>query len=1017
MSKIGIIHLSDIHLKVGRNAVSNRTSQIVSAASAHDHEVEHWLIIISGDVAYSGKKEEYEIASQLIANLKKELGKLSAKLHAEIVIVPGNHDCSFSEPNSIREMFLANQNANKERLDSDIITACLKNQIHCLDFMTSHGGWRIKEVGQNIFNSKTINLGERRLLINACNTAWISREKEKQGELFVPIDLVKVSIEAQCDACITVFHHPYNWLEAINARAFRSRVEEVSDLILTGHEHEGGVFRRVPDGAVVNDYIEGHVLQDSHDREKSAFNVIVIDFSDRSFEVVQYGWVTDYYKASGSPDKRQFSNHSKSLVGAFEPSDRFRDFLDDPGARYSHPVVGYVTLSQIFTSPDFREISETDSPKLTHNAQVEGRDAFRAFLSRSRVLISGTEKSGRTCMAKRLCSRLLQDGNVPVFVSTSKESQSLSITGFDQLLEKLFREQYAPSLWDRYTQLPRDRKVIVVDDFHMAPVNRKGKALLLERFRGQFGKIVILSDESLRLEDLSSRTREGALLDGFSEYQILEYGRALRDRIITNWITLGRETEIDEGELAAKIKSYAHAIDIVLGKNLIPSYPVFILVLLQQLEASASNTTATGSYGYFYEYLITQSLSGKQKFGDVDLKYNYISELAWELRKIDRKMLTEMEFFAFNTRYNEDYRLTIPHDKMLGDLLDAGVLLRNSSGEIVFKYKYNYCYFVARWLAQNVATAEARKHISSLAAEIHREEYANILIFLSYLSKDGYILETILSYSKTLYSDVSPCDLSEHTKYLNSLQNRVPDLVYDEVEHSKSRERTLRAMDEDERKEQEREEARQSAELLKINQAFKTVDVLGQILKNYAGSMKGDQKIVIARECVAVALRSMNFFLSLLENNLQGFVDYLVKYYSKTNKIEDKGAIVEKAKGLIFFLAHMWAMGIIKRVSRAAGSQQLELIYTELNKEFGSASVSLIDLSVRLDHFNVFPAALVEEVHLKLRDNFFADSILRRLVVMHFYLFPVDFKVRDSICEKLEIKVDRAKVLDSRNKK
>ena len=32
-------------------------------------------------------------------------------------------------------------------------------------------------------------------------------------------------------------HHPYGWLEPVNARALRAAIETASDVVLTGHEH------------------------------------------------------------------------------------------------------------------------------------------------------------------------------------------------------------------------------------------------------------------------------------------------------------------------------------------------------------------------------------------------------------------------------------------------------------------------------------------------------------------------------------------------------------------------------------------------------------------------------------------------------------------------------------------------------------------------------------------------------------------------------------------------------------
>lgn len=1013
MYSLSILHLSDVHFKKAKNPISKRVDQIVSAISAHAHEIGQLLVVFSGDIAYSGAKEEYAVANDFTAALLAGLQSINADFVAGVVLVPGNHDCLLSEENSIRAMFLSNLQKNVTHLGADMLQACLKVQSNFREFAS---GLQLKWVCHpaELSANKVLAIDGKNILVQTYNTAWLSRNPEEQGAMYMPDSQLGPLPEDSFDLSLSVFHHPYNWLEASNARDFRARIEKSSDIVLTGHEHVGDIFRRESaDGA--NDYIEGYVLQDSHDSSNSGFSLLLLDIDKRVSRIVRYSWLGNYYGRIGQDDHRAFSGRGRALGNGFELTNAFRAFLDDPGARYSHPRVGYVTLDQVFEYPDFREVTETDSPKITHNATVDGKTAFGELVRQAKSLVTGPEKSGRTCIGKRITLRLLREGYVPLYISSSRDPQLVNATAIDGLLERLFSEQYKGK-WELFMQASRQKRVVIIDDFHLAKINLAGKEALIHRLFLQFGKIIILGDESLRLEDISSRNRSGALFDGFIEFQILEFGRVLRDKVIARWIALGQQQEISEQELQSRLKEYSHAIDTVLGKNLIPAYPVFVLVILQQLEASSHHRTNNGSYGYFYEYLITQALGGRTP-GEIDLKYNFLADLAWLLHSRDNRELTEIEYLSFASKYGQEYRITIKAEQMLSELLAVGILNRRSTGHLYFKYKYNFYYFVARWLSQNLSERIARDHVSKLASEIHREQYANILIFLSYLSKDPYILDTILGYSADLYADVAPCDLAEHTKYLNDLQQRVPELVSEEMDGLRSREKALQRLDEHESQASSDHEDEQVAELLKINRAFKTIDVLGQILKNYAGSMRGELKLKIARECVAVALRSMNFFLKLIESNLEGFVNYLVDYYTKKEKVESSEEIVRTAKQLIFFLANSWCVGVIKRVSRAAGSQQLEQIYSDLNLEFGSVSMNLIDVSVRLDHFTAFPKNQIEDLHGQVTNNFFAESVLRRIVVLHLYLFPVDFRIRDSICEQLGIKIEKGKVLDESTKK
>ena len=58
------------------------------------------------------------------------------------------------------------------------------------------------------------------------------------------------------------------------------------------------------------------------------------------------------------------------------------------------------------------------------------------------------------------------------------------------------------------------------------------------------------------------------------------------------------------------------AVDTVLGRSLVPSYPVFVLTISQMADSEGPARPSAGSYGQYYEYIITKSLkdsAGREK--------------------------------------------------------------------------------------------------------------------------------------------------------------------------------------------------------------------------------------------------------------------------------------------------------------------------------------------------------------------------------------------------------------------
>jgi predicted MPP superfamily phosphohydrolase len=93
MSEITILHLSDIHFKKRIDEENKNFRQEVQKKlidTVKKHTKKHGspdFVAVTGDIAFSGKKHEYEEALEFFAVLKTVLPK-----GTKILAVPGNHD-------------------------------------------------------------------------------------------------------------------------------------------------------------------------------------------------------------------------------------------------------------------------------------------------------------------------------------------------------------------------------------------------------------------------------------------------------------------------------------------------------------------------------------------------------------------------------------------------------------------------------------------------------------------------------------------------------------------------------------------------------------------------------------------------------------------------------------------------------------------------------------------------------------------------------------------------------------
>ena len=467
--KLMLIHLSDIHIVSEEDAVTNRYSQIVNAVRNLDYSLDMCVVVVTGDVAFSGTDEQYLIAWEFLDSVKKQLaehlsessGNNSVPIH--IVVVPGNHDCDFTAGGEVRGILVNSilDNPSKSSV-SDIVQVCTGVQASFFDFLNAvEPSPRVpsnQDYDITLCYEYSLSHGNECIKFVCYNTAWLSRLHESQGHLFFPSKAVTNGQDG-FDLVVAAFHHPYNWIESNAARSFRDRIEATSDLILTGHEHIASM--KVQDGHLGqhNVCVEGGVLQDNNDPTLSTFNVFIFDTSLRKQKFGHFTWKEDAYILT---DGSSFGDEGSGLgwtdyqvnnlraIDNFQLSDSMRRYLNDPGINLHHRDRGLLNLRDVFLYPDLTEIRTRGE---RFGQRVSG-EYVRDLLSPScKLLITGDTESGKTCLAKMLYLEFLAKGIIPVFLDANIRPPSGDrIFGH---IDRLFSEQYSSGLLQAYRQLDK----------------------------------------------------------------------------------------------------------------------------------------------------------------------------------------------------------------------------------------------------------------------------------------------------------------------------------------------------------------------------------------------------------------------------------------------------------------------------------------------------------------------------------------------------------------------------------
>jgi hypothetical protein len=1001
---IGIVHISDIHFVNGTNLAAARVQQIKAAVQSESHDVSDLLLLISGDVAYSGKQAEYSIAVDFVSELEEALRTIKGLKLLGTVVIPGNHDLDFDEEGNVRPVLLSTIGGLSGSVDasSDVVEQMLKVQAAFFSF-EELVSTKPHPPAERLLWSHEFASSSGTVLVRCFNTAWVSRKKELQGQIFFPSQVIPDISATDAVLVVSTFHHPYGWLQSENARAFRRVVETSSDIVFTGHEHDGEVYVRTSSGVTVN-YVEGAALQAAG--VETGFNLAKVDLAAQTYQVRQFEWKKDMYEP-GTLHAAMFTRNQAILEHQFVNNTTFREYLDDIGTPFSHPVKTRLTLSDLFVYPDLKVT--TVKTKTGQESAVMSADVLDYVFGKRRLSIGGPPTSGKTSLAKTLYADLLQRKKLVPVLLQYDEIRGTAASQVKSAVERAFERQYSKGLLERFNQLDPQSKVVILDDWHKMKFSAKGKALILDALDKMFDRVVVLTNDSSILHQLTDAVASGEL-PNFEYCTIRLFGYRLRGELVTKWEALGREFEVEELELTHRISEGEYLLDTLIGKGIVPSFPFFIFSVLQADDPTAHNATY-GSYGHIYQALLTTRMArvNPKKLG---LKFTYLSLIAFHLFTSGRDTLTHAEARSLHEKYEKEYLGTVDQKQLL-DELEAGQVLSVSSDGISFKYKYGYYYFVAHYFHDGISNVKdepsLREKLKEIADNAYNDDNAHILIFYLYMSKDRTLIEHILSNAENLFASAGMSDLDKDLAFVNALYGTPPKLEAPSVDTDRNREEYRERRDEAANSEaaSEADEAPETPGTHDVDFAFQSMNIMGQVLRNFPADLRADLKLRLTQESYHLGLRALRAFLRDLSTNIEAFRRDMFEHFkllqpfSRRPSDADLQAVADKA---VIAFTEIIVFGSIKKISVSVGVEELRDTYEAVRAKAGEDHVPtrMIDLAIKLDHFARIPERDVEDLKKRLQGNPAAYTTLRVLVGEFLYLFPVDHRVRQRMINLLD---------------
>ncbi|MCX6579874.1 MAG: tetratricopeptide repeat protein [Candidatus Aminicenantes bacterium] len=297
------LHLSDWHQKgmdFDRKVVRDALVDDIKKRRDIHPDLEYLdFMVFSGDLAFNGKKEEYQAAAEHFLAPVLAAAELDK---SRLFIVPGNHDLD-------RDSFeLLPPGIQKPLTDAEKIKYWLEDNERRERMLSPFKAFNefVNSYADGNFSayagSRQLTIGGKTIALLGFNSALMcgrNRDKKKKiddkGKIMVGEPQVYELLKKHGDADlrIVVLHHPFDWLTEQDCNGVEIRLKKEAHFILCGHQHRPKVtIETGTDGSCI--LIPAGA---SYDRRKvsdqqynNSYNFVHLDFENQKGEVFLRCW-------------------------------------------------------------------------------------------------------------------------------------------------------------------------------------------------------------------------------------------------------------------------------------------------------------------------------------------------------------------------------------------------------------------------------------------------------------------------------------------------------------------------------------------------------------------------------------------------------------------------------------------------------------------------------------------------------------------------------------------------------
>jgi UDP-2,3-diacylglucosamine pyrophosphatase LpxH len=257
MTMLTWLHISDLHFRVSQAYNANVVLKALLRDIAERVQADGLrpeFIAVTGDIAFSGQPDEYNLARDFIDKLLSVTGTPRERLF----VVPGNHDANRNLVTlGVKAMGAAladRDSANTllaTREDRQRVMARFRGYAEFVNGYLPH----LSFDDEQYFYVRALEADGRRVALLGLNSAWLcASDKDKAEGLLIGERQARAALEQTEGAHVKIalLHHPFDWLREFDQNDSAAMLTDGCDFILHGHLHRSAATQLTsPDSAAM----------------------------------------------------------------------------------------------------------------------------------------------------------------------------------------------------------------------------------------------------------------------------------------------------------------------------------------------------------------------------------------------------------------------------------------------------------------------------------------------------------------------------------------------------------------------------------------------------------------------------------------------------------------------------------------------------------------------------------------------------------------------------------------------